>query len=69
MIRRLPARAAPALLGFGIGHPDHVRQALDLGAAGAISSGVTVTPDTGKTGTVSCFRALHCAPENFQKKL
>ena len=37
VIRRLPARAAPPLLGFGIGRPEHVRNALAMGAAGAIS--------------------------------
>lgn len=45
--RRLLARlvelgAPPALLGFGIASPDHVRQAMALGAAGAISGSAVV---------------------------
>ena len=36
------AGAPPALLGFGISRPAHVRQALDLGAAGAISGSAVV---------------------------
>jgi tryptophan synthase alpha chain len=32
-----PAKAPPSLLGFGIGRPEHVRKALDMGAAGTIS--------------------------------
>jgi len=36
------AGAPPALLGFGISRPSHVRQALDLGAAGAISGSAVV---------------------------
>ncbi|MFC3034661.1 tryptophan synthase subunit alpha [Pseudoalteromonas fenneropenaei] len=35
-------RAAPALLGFGISTPEHVKQALDAGAAGAISGSAVV---------------------------
>ncbi len=34
--------APPALLGFGIGEPSHVREALALGAAGAISGSALV---------------------------
>lgn len=42
VIRRLgevdsPAATPPSLLGFGIGRPEHVRQALEMGAAGAIT--------------------------------
>jgi len=42
VIRRLrelepPATAPPSLLGFGIGRPEHVRKAIGMGAAGAIS--------------------------------
>jgi len=42
VIRRLgeigsSAAAPPSLLGFGIGRPEHVRQALEMGAAGAIT--------------------------------
>ena len=36
------ACAPPALLGFGISRPAHVRQALELGAAGAISGSAVV---------------------------
>ena len=36
------AGAPPALLGFGISRPAHVRQALELGAAGAISGSAVV---------------------------
>ena len=32
-----PTNAPPSLLGFGIGRPEHVRQAIGMGAAGAIS--------------------------------
>ncbi|CCQ11771.1 Tryptophan synthase alpha chain [Pseudoalteromonas luteoviolacea B = ATCC 29581] len=35
-------RAAPALLGFGISTPEHVKQALASGAAGAISGSAVV---------------------------
>lgn len=35
--------SAPALLGFGIATPDQVRQALDLGAAGAICGSAVVS--------------------------
>jgi tryptophan synthase alpha chain len=38
-----PAKAPPSLLGFGIGRPEHVRQALDMGAAGAISGSAIAT--------------------------
>ena len=31
-----PAKAPPALLGFGISTPEHVRRALEAGAAGVI---------------------------------
>ena len=34
--------APPALLGFGISEPEQVRQALDAGAAGAISGSAVV---------------------------
>jgi tryptophan synthase alpha chain len=34
--------AAPALLGFGISKPEHVKAALDSGAAGAISGSAIV---------------------------
>lgn len=36
------AGAPPLLLGFGIATPDHVRQALELGVAGAISGSAVV---------------------------
>ena len=36
------AGAAPPVLGFGIAHPDHVRQALDHGAAGVICGSALV---------------------------
>jgi tryptophan synthase alpha chain len=36
------AGAAPAMLGFGIATPGHVRAALELGAAGAISGSAVV---------------------------
>lgn len=43
LFRRLAALgAAPGLLGFGIATPDHVRAALQLGAAGAISGSAVV---------------------------
>jgi len=43
LIRELARlRAAPAMLGFGIGTPDQVRGALALGAAGAISGSAVV---------------------------
>ena len=43
IIRELKnAGAPPALLGFGISRPAHVRQALELGAAGAISGSAVV---------------------------
>ncbi|MBK8481116.1 MAG: tryptophan synthase subunit alpha [Proteobacteria bacterium] len=43
LLERLAAvQAAPALLGFGIAHPEHVRTALALGAAGAISGSAIV---------------------------
>jgi len=35
--------AAPPVLGFGISRPEHVRKALDAGAAGAISGSAIVT--------------------------
>ena len=35
--------AAPSILGFGISTPDHVRAALDAGAAGVISGSAIVT--------------------------
>lgn len=38
-----PAKAPPSLLGFGIGRPEHVRQALGMGAAGAISGSAIAT--------------------------
>ena len=34
--------AAPSLLGFGISKPEHVKKALDSGAAGAISGSAVV---------------------------
>ncbi|MDR2243885.1 MAG: tryptophan synthase subunit alpha, partial [Burkholderiales bacterium] len=34
--------AAPAIVGFGISTPEHIRAALDAGAAGAISGSATV---------------------------
>jgi tryptophan synthase alpha chain len=34
--------AAPTLLGFGISKPEHVKAALDAGAAGAISGSAIV---------------------------
>ena len=34
--------AAPSLLGFGISTPEHVKSALDSGAAGAISGSAVV---------------------------
>ena len=42
VIRRLgeidcPVATPPSLLGFGIGRPDHVKQAIAMGAAGAIT--------------------------------
>jgi tryptophan synthase alpha chain len=46
VIRRIRAAAtdvAPPLLGFGIGRPEHVRQALEMGAAGAISGSAIVS--------------------------
>jgi len=43
VIRTLRAAgSAPPLLGFGIAAPDHVRRALELGAAGAISGSAVV---------------------------
>ena len=33
----------PSLLGFGIGRPEHVRQAIDMGAAGAITGSAIAT--------------------------
>ena len=43
IIRELrDAGAPPALLGFGVSRPEHVRQALELGAAGAISGSAVV---------------------------
>jgi tryptophan synthase alpha chain len=43
LIARLRAfGAAPCLLGFGISKPEHVRAALDAGAAGAICGSATV---------------------------
>jgi len=43
LLGRLRAlRAAPPVLGFGISRPEHVRQALDAGAAGAISGSAIV---------------------------
>lgn len=36
------AGGAPALLGFGVSRPEHVRAALDAGAAGAISGSAVV---------------------------
>jgi tryptophan synthase alpha chain len=36
------AGAPPPVLGFGIGRPDHVRQALEVGAAGVISGSAIV---------------------------
>jgi tryptophan synthase alpha chain len=36
------AGAAPAIVGFGISTPEHVRAALDAGAAGAIAGSATV---------------------------
>jgi tryptophan synthase alpha chain len=43
LIERLRALgAAPALLGFGISRPEHVRQAIAQGAAGAISGSAVV---------------------------
>lgn len=36
------AGSAPPLLGFGIAHPDHVREARRLGAAGAITGSAVV---------------------------
>jgi tryptophan synthase alpha chain len=36
------AGAPPALLGFGISRPAHVRQAIELGAAGVISGSAVV---------------------------
>lgn len=43
LLARLRARAAaPALLGFGISRPEHVRAALAAGAAGAISGSAVV---------------------------
>ena len=36
------AGAPPALLGFGISRPAHVRQAIELGAAGAVSGSAVV---------------------------
>ncbi|WP_462171482.1 tryptophan synthase subunit alpha [Pseudoalteromonas xiamenensis] len=38
----LSYRAAPALLGFGISTPEHVKAALEAGAAGAISGSTVV---------------------------
>lgn len=35
--------APPALLGFGIGRPEHVRRAIELGASGAISGSAIAT--------------------------
>jgi tryptophan synthase alpha chain len=48
VIRRLrevdsSATAPPSLLGFGIGRPEHARQALDMGASGAISGSAIAT--------------------------
>lgn len=48
VIRRLreidaSATTPPSLLGFGIGRPEHVRQAIDMGAAGAISGSAIAT--------------------------
>ena len=43
MIKKLAEyRAAPALLGFGVSSPEHVKAALDSGAAGAISGSAVV---------------------------
>ncbi len=43
LIQKLASyQAAPALLGFGISEPNHVRQAIQSGAAGAISGSAIV---------------------------
>ena len=43
MLRKLKEdNAAPALLGFGISTPDHVKEALEAGADGAIAGSAVV---------------------------
>jgi tryptophan synthase alpha chain len=59
MTRLRTAGSPPPLLGFGIAEPRHVRQALTLGAAGAISgSAVVKRMSQNSGGTDGMLRSL-----------
>ncbi len=60
------AGAPPMLLGFGISKPEHVKQALLEGAAGAISGSAVVSWALEKPGELPAFiRAMKAATGSF----